>query len=65
MISIFCLGLEPLALFLHIWYRVLLHEIFNLMPIENYLSDLYEIYRANPVGHWELIYQFSMQSKKF
>ena len=35
------------------------------MLIENYLSDLYEIYRGNAVGYKESAYQISKQSKIF
>ena len=35
------------------------------MPIKNYLSNLYEIYRAYLVDYWEFIYQFLSHSKIF
>ena len=70
MTCIFCLSTEtfyePFALFLFIVSIYLIQgQIFKVPLIENYQSDLYEIYRGNAAGYKESTYQISNQSKKF
>ena len=70
MTCIFTFGLgalcESFTLFLFIVSIYLIQgQIFKVPLIENYLSDLYEIYRVDLADYKEYLYQLSRQSKIF